>query len=73
MGGKKTGLSRRRMLDFAKAIGLPDKTAVWTIDQILAATATLCDDLTAGALPFEGRVLADMVAELRFRRRQLTD
>ena len=73
LGGKKTGLSRRRMLDFAKAIGLPDKTAVRTIDQILAATATLCDDLTAGALPFEGRVLADMVAELRFRRRQLTD
>lgn len=71
MGGRKTGLSRRRLLEFASAIDLPEKTAVRVLDHVLAGTAGLCDDLESGALPFEGEVLADTVAELRFRHRQL--
>jgi hypothetical protein len=40
-------------------------------NRVLLGTAKLCDELEAGALPFEGRVLADAVAGLRLRRRQL--
>ncbi len=72
VAGKKTGLSRRRVLEFARNIGLPEKTALRVLDHILAGTAGLCDDLAGGALPFTGRTLADTVAELRYRRRQLT-
>jgi serine/threonine-protein kinase HipA len=71
LAGKRTGLSRRRLLEFAATIGLSEKAAVRVIDQVLLGTAALCDELEAGALPFEGRVLGDAVAELRFRRRQL--
>lgn len=71
IGGKRNGISRRRLLEFATAIGLPEKTAVRVLELVLAGTETLCDDLAAGALPFEGRVLADAVKELRYRRRLL--
>jgi serine/threonine-protein kinase HipA len=72
LAGKRTGLSRRRLLEFALAVGLSEKAATRVLDQLLVGTAALCDELEAGALPFEGRVLADAVAELRFRRRQLS-
>lgn len=73
IGGKRHGISRKRMLEFAAAIGLPEKTAVRVLEQLLLGTAKLCDDLEAGVLPFTGKVLADTVKELRYRRRQLTE
>lgn len=72
LAGKKTGLSRRRLLDVAGAVGLPDKSAVRVIDQVLSGTAGLLGDLEAGVLPFKGKVLADMISQLRYRRHQLT-
>lgn len=72
LAGKRQGISRKRLLDFAVAIGLPEKTALRVLDQVLSGTANLCAELEQGRLPFKGKVLADTVSELRYRRRQLT-
>lgn len=71
LAGKRQGISRRRLLDFAVAINLPEKTALRVLDQVLSGTANLCTELEGGRLPFTGKVLADTVSELRYRRRQL--
>lgn len=73
IGGKRHGISRKRILEFAASIGLPEKTALRVLEQLLSGTADLCDDLEAGVLPFNGKVLADTVKELRYRRRQLAE
>ena len=73
LAGKRQGISRKRLLDFAVAIDLPEKTALRVLDQVLSGTANLCAELEEGRLPFKGKVLADTVSELRYRRRQLTD
>jgi len=71
LAGRTRGLSRRRLLEFAVAIELPERTATRVLGQVLDGTETLCEELSAGVLPFEGQVLADTIAELRYRRRQL--
>lgn len=70
IGGRKSGLSRRRLLEFATAIGLPDRVATKALDGLLERLSGLEDRLRAGALPFADNVIADLVAELRFRRRE---
>ncbi len=72
LAGKRQGISRKCLLDFAVAIDLPEKTALRVLDQVLSGTANLCAELEQGRLPFKGKVLADTVSELRYRRRQLT-
>jgi serine/threonine-protein kinase HipA len=72
LAGKRQGLSRKHLLDFAVAIDLPEKTATRILDQVLSGTANLCADLEDGRLPFKGEILAEAVAELRYRRRQLS-
>ena len=70
MGERTRGLSRRHLLDFGASIGLPLKAATQVLDHVLDGTSGLLDALTGGALPFDQRTTADLVAELRFRRRQ---
>jgi serine/threonine-protein kinase HipA len=73
MQGKKAGLSRRVMLEFAETIGVPSKAAGKIIDDLLDATSDVIDELTSGALPFDQRVISDWVRNLRDRRRHLSD
>ena len=70
MQGRKRGLSRRHLLGFAAAVGLPERAAVKVLDDLIGRLASLEGQLQGGALPFPQRVVADMVAELRHRRRQ---
>lgn len=69
--GRRRGLSRRRLLAFAASIGLPERAAVRVLDDVVARTEGLESVLRDGALPFPEKVVADLVAELRHRRRQL--
>jgi serine/threonine-protein kinase HipA len=69
MLGKRSGLSRRHLLGFAEAIGLPERAAIRTLDDLLARLADLETRLRDGALPFAQKVTADLIAELRNRRR----
>lgn len=69
---KRQGISQRTLLDFADVIGLPQRAALRVIEQVLTGTRDVCDELEEGRLPFKGKVLADAVAELRYRRRQIT-
>ncbi|MGF1646364.1 MAG: type II toxin-antitoxin system HipA family toxin [Kineosporiaceae bacterium] len=69
VGGRRDGLSRRSLLAFATATGLPAAAAERTLDEVLAATAGVVDELAAGALPFDPRTTHDVVRSLRNRRR----
>lgn len=72
LGGRTSGLSRRHLLDFAGAVGLAETVAAKTIDELVNHLADLETQLRAGVLPFTKRVISDLVAELRYRRRQAT-
>jgi len=72
LGGRVRGFSRRHLLAFAADVGLPERAATRVLDELLDRTAGLGDELRAGALPFDQNRTADIVAELRTRRRQLT-
>lgn len=69
MTGRTSGLSRRRLLEFAARIGLAERAATSTLDQVLAATTPLVDEWRAGALPFPAATVRDVARVLRQRRR----
>jgi serine/threonine-protein kinase HipA len=69
MGGRTTGISRTHLLGFASVISLPERAAVKVLDELLEDLAAVEEELREGALPFPQEVTADMVAELRYRRR----
>jgi serine/threonine-protein kinase HipA len=71
--GKKQGLSRRVMLGFADAIGIPQKAGEKIIDDMLDATDRVIGDLKNGALPFDTRITSDWARSLRNRRSHLLD
>lgn len=68
--GRTRGLSRRHWLAFADAIGLPVRSAVAVLDELLARTSGLEERLRAGAIALPQRAIADWIAELRVRHRQ---
>lgn len=68
--GRNRGVSRSHLLAFGAAVGLPDRVAVKVLDDLIARLADLEDRLRDGALPFSQKVTTDLVAELRYRRRQ---
>ena len=70
IGGRTRGLSRRRILEFAAAIDLPQKAATNVLDELLEDLSGLEERLRAGALPFDPRATSNLAAELRHRRRQ---
>lgn len=69
MLGRTSGISRRHMLGFAAEIGLSERAAIKVLDGLLDRLADLDDRIRGGALPFPQKVTADLVAELRYRRR----
>ena len=69
VNGKSTGLSRRHWLAFASTIGLANRAATRVLDDLLDGLADLVEKVRAGVLPLAERKQADLVAELRNRRR----
>lgn len=69
--GQTTGLSRRRFLTFALAIGLPEPAAVRVIERVLAGTQRVITELEDGVLPFPGQTVRSTVKELNYRRRHM--
>jgi len=68
--GKTRGISRRHLLAFGAAVGLPERVATRALDGLLARLASLVERLRDGALPFPEKTTADVIAELRYRRRE---
>ncbi|MEO7121942.1 MAG: HipA domain-containing protein [Lacisediminihabitans sp.] len=68
---KRTGLSRRILLQFAAEVGVREKAAGEILDRLLDATADLDDALSAAAIPFDNATLQRTRRELQFRRKQL--
>ena len=69
MLGRQDGLSRRSLLAFAEAVGVPARAAERTLEHALAATESIPDDLEAGALPFATQITKPWVRSLRNRHR----
>ncbi|NUP74045.1 MAG: type II toxin-antitoxin system HipA family toxin [Sinomonas sp.] len=72
VGGKRTGLSRRHYLAWARALGLPARAAVGVVDTALRASGPLIAALEAddgGASPFAPAQTRAWVKELKHRRR----
>jgi serine/threonine-protein kinase HipA len=72
IGGRDRGLTRRHLLAFAEAVGLPARAAVDALDDLVGRLEGLPDEIAAGALPFAQKTTADLAAELRYRLRQAT-
>jgi serine/threonine-protein kinase HipA len=68
--GRTKEVSRGHLLAFAAAIGLRERAAVKVLDDLLERLGNLETLLREGALPFDQKVTADCIAELRYRRRQ---
>jgi serine/threonine-protein kinase HipA len=69
IGGKKSGHSRRSLIEFGVNVGLPEKVATKVLDETLEATSQVIHDLNAGLLPFNNQIISDSVAVLRHRSR----
>ena len=70
--GRRRGIARRHLLDFATAVDLPNRVAVRLLDDLLTRLGDLGRQLRDGALPFSENVTIDLIKELRFRRAQAT-
>lgn len=69
VGGRRNGLSRRSLLSFAAAIGLPERAATQTLDSVLRATAPVLDEWSAsGTSPFGSQQARQTLRVLRHRR-----
>ncbi|MCP9000075.1 HipA domain-containing protein [Pseudarthrobacter sp. RMG13] len=86
LNGKRSGISRRHFLGWAKDLGLSDRTAAQVLELALKASGPLIADLEAGTAfaalggpakdddggsPFPGMVTRAWVKELKHRRRLL--
>jgi len=69
MLGRQDGLSRRSLLAFAEAVGVPARAAQRTLQEVLAATEPIPDELEAGALPFAMQITKPWVRSLRNRQK----
>jgi len=67
MLGKKSGFSRRKLLEFAGAIGLPQKIASRVLDEVLIATEPVLD--WPASSPYRPDICRDVLRSLRQRRR----
>jgi len=72
LGGKRTVISRRILLDFAESLGLRRPAAAKWLDQIIVGTTGLIERLEAGAVPLPAERLRRGIRELSHRRRLLT-
>ena len=68
--GRREGLSRKSLLAFADATGVPTRAAERTFADVLAATQPIPDELEAGPLPFAEQIITPWVRSLRNRQRK---
>ncbi|MGL4176106.1 MAG: type II toxin-antitoxin system HipA family toxin [Dermatophilaceae bacterium] len=71
VGGRREGLSRRSLLAFAESIGLTQRAARRTLDDVLLATEGVVGDIEDGVVPFPGPVLRTWARALRNRRKSI--
>lgn len=64
---KKSGFSRRKLLEFGGAIGLPQKIAGRVLDEVLIATEPVLD--WPASSPYPPEICRDVLRSLRQRRR----
>jgi serine/threonine-protein kinase HipA len=69
VGGRYSGISRRRLIEFSSRLGLNDKTANQVVDAALVATEPMFGEWPAGRSPFRSDLTADVLRVLRHRRR----
>ena len=67
--GRTRGISRRHLLGFAAEIGLPERVGTRVLDELLVRLTDLKDTLRS-AVAFPAKTTADLIKELRYRRRQ---
>lgn len=72
LSGKRAGISRRLLLDFAEAIGLRRPVATRWLGELLDGTESLAETLDAGALPLPEEAISRGIRELKNRRRLLS-
>ncbi|WP_417554548.1 type II toxin-antitoxin system HipA family toxin [Microbacterium sp.] len=71
--GRRTGISRRRLLEFAESMGLRRPGAARWLDEILQRTAEIIPKIEGGALPFDAAQTRAAVRQLRNNRRLLAE
>jgi serine/threonine-protein kinase HipA len=71
IGGRRSGFSRKALLEFANAMGLNSRAALSVLDDVYGATADVVADLVNGALPFDQDTLARTSRQIQSRRKQL--
>ncbi len=69
MGGRRDGLSRRSLLAFAGAAGIPARAAESALEQALGATDDITTAIADGVVPFAPDVRKKWAATLRRRHR----
>ena len=72
LGGSREGISRRKLLDFAQEISVPERAAGKALDQLLSRTSTALSDLEALQLPYDTQTMTRWQRELDYRWRQLS-
>lgn len=70
LDGRTRGIARRHLLALAEAVGLPTRAATRVLDDLIDRVVGIEEEIRLGALPFAQKATADLVAELRYRRRQ---
>lgn len=69
--GVTRGLSRKRLPAFGAAVGLPSRAADRALEEVLAATEPMLDELADGALPLNPAGTRTLIRQLGRRRRDL--
>lgn len=68
MQGATEGVGRKRLLAFGAALGLPVRAIESSLDEVLAATEPVLDDLASGVLPWNANLRRTVVRQLARRR-----
>lgn len=71
VSGTRDGVTRRRLLEFAEAVGLPHRAARTALDAAVTVTGEMLDNIRAGGSPWRGKARDDVVRALDFRACQI--
>lgn len=73
IGGRRDGLSRKQFDTFGARLGLPRRAIDRTVDEVLAVTERIEEEIADGAIGFDTRRQRDLVRALRRRRRVIAE
>lgn len=71
VGGSREGVTRRRLLEFAEDVGLPERAARTALVTTLTVAVKMLADIRAGGSPWRGKARDDLVRALEVRIRQV--